>query len=150
MDLENHLKKLGIWYRFVEKPETIHTKDAAEKAGIELKRVTKSLILLDQDGGLILGIIPGDCKLSFEKIKNILNLKGIRLVPFDEAESYSGYPPGATPMIYHKAKIRVIVDKKLMPYETVFGGGGTRTRLLELKLNDVVKYNNAIVSDITQ
>lgn len=150
MDLEEYLKKEGVWYKFVDKPETIHTADAAAKAGIELNRVTKALVLLDQDKNPILAIIPGDCKLSFSKVIEAIGAKKVRMVPFEEAEKYSGYLPGATPMVHHKVKMKVVLDKKLVQYESVYGGGGERTKLLELKTDDVVRLNNAIVADITE
>ena len=150
MQLEQYLKQENIWYKFIDKPETIHTKDAAEKAGIELNRVTKALVLLDENKNPILAIIPGDCKLSFSKVKEATNSKKVRLVPFEEAETYSGYLPGATPMVHHKIKMKVIIDKKLTDYESIYGGGERVTNLLELKTDDVIKLNNAIVKDITE
>ena len=150
MQLEEYLKPQGIWHRFVEKPETIHTADAAAKAGIDLNKVTKSLILLDQDKNPILAIIPGDCKLSFAKVKDAVQAKKVRLVPFEEAETYSGYLPGATPMVHHKVQMKVILDKKLAVYESIYGGGGERTKLLELKTADVIRLNDAVVADITE
>ncbi len=150
MELEEFLKKEGIWYNFVDKPETIHTADAAEKAGIELKRVTKSLVVLDHDRNPILVIIPGDCKLSFSKVKDTVGAKKIRLVSFEDAETYSGYLPGATPMVHHKVQMKVILDKKLTQYTSIYGGGGERTKLLELKVDDVIRLNTAIVADVTE
>ncbi|MEM7821714.1 MAG: YbaK/EbsC family protein [Candidatus Aenigmatarchaeota archaeon] len=150
MDLENYLKQKGIWHKFIEKPETIHTADAAAKTGIELGKITKSLVLLDQDENPILAIIPGNSKLSFPKIKKIFGIKKVRLVPFEEAVNYSGYLPGATPMIHHKIKMKTVLDKKLLQYETIYGGGGERTKLLELKTEDVIKLNEAIVAEITE
>jgi Cys-tRNA(Pro) deacylase len=150
MDLEEYLKKNSVWHRIIEKPETVHTADAAAKAGFELKRVTKSLVVLDQDKSPILAIIPGDRKLSFEKLKQAVNAKKVRLVPFEEAEQYSGYPPGATPMVCHKVKMKVVFDKMLAQYDTIYGGGGTRTKLLELKAADVIRLNNAEVADIVE
>jgi len=150
MNLEEFLKQQGVWYNFIEKEETVHTADAAAKAGMDLNKVTKSLIVLDQDKNLILAIIPGNCKLSFAKLRQAVNAKKVRLVPFEEAEQYSGYLPGATPMVHHKEKFRVVVDQKLLQYEKISGGGGERTKLLELKTEDVVRLNDALVADITE
>ncbi len=150
MQLIQYLKENNLWHRFVDKPETIHTADAAAKAGIDLKKVTKSLVILDQDKNPVLAIIPGDCKLSFSKVKQTINAKKVRLVPFSEAENYSGYLPGATPMVNHKVKMKVILDKKLTQYESIYGGGGERTKLLELKTQDIIRLNNAVVADITE
>lgn len=150
MDLEKYLEKQKVWYRFLNKPETIHTADAAEKTGIELNRVTKSLILLNQDNLPVLAIIPGDCKLSFSKVKEAMSFKKVRMVPFEEAINYSGYLPGATPMIHHKLEMKTVLDKRLKNYPTLYGGGGERTKLLELKTEDIVRLNNAIWADITE
>jgi len=53
-------------------------------------------------------------------------------------------------MVCHKIKMQVVVDKKLLQFETIFGGGGDRTKLLELKTSDVVRLNNAVVAEITE
>jgi Cys-tRNA(Pro) deacylase len=148
--LETFLKEKGVWYRFVEKAETIHTADAAREAGIDLSRVTKSLVLLDQDRSPILAIIPGDCKLSFAKLKAASGSKKVRLVPFDEAGQFSGYPPGGTPMVRHKVKMKVILDRRLTAYDSLYGGGGDRTTLLELKVPDILHLDGAKVADIVE
>jgi len=44
MDLEEYLRSLGVWHRFVEKPETVHTADAASAKGLDLARITKNLV----------------------------------------------------------------------------------------------------------
>lgn len=150
MDLETFLNENKLWYEFIEKPETIHTSDAAQKSGIDLKLVTKSLILLDQDKKPMLAIIPGDKKLSFSKFKGAVIAIKIRLVPFNEAENYSGYLPGATPMVYHKVKMKVVVDQSLVNNNYIYGGGGERTKLLKLKTKDVIRLNDAIIADICE
>jgi len=150
MELQNFLEENKIWHRFINKPETIHTKDASLISGIDLHQLTKSLVLFDENNCLFLSIIPGDCKLNMEKIKSALKVKSLRLVPFEEAQNYSGYLPGATPMIFHKSKMKVILDKQLLSYENIYGGGGSRDRLLELKTSDVITLNNALVEDICE
>lgn len=77
-------------------------------------------------------------------------MKNVRLMPFEEAESISGYPPGGTPSVGHKTAMRTVVDSELTEYETIFCGGGTRDRLLELKVEDIIGLNEAIVSTISR
>ncbi len=159
MDIESYLKQSKIWHNFIEKAETVHTADASAASGVDIKRLTKALILLEkrtdaesvnQPQTCMLAIIPGDCKLSFSKLKAATNSKSVFLVKFENAEQYSGYPPGATPMIHHKEPMRTVLDEKLTKYETIYGGGGTRTKILELRTSDVIKLNNATVADITE
>lgn len=146
MELEEYLKGKNLWHKFIEKEETVHTADAAKATGLELARITKSLVL-KTDEGPVMAIIPGNRKLSFEKLKKVVGKA--RLVPFEEAKNYSGYEPGATPMIHHKVPMKVVVDESLLSDEVIYGGGGSRNKLLGMKVKDIIEENNAIVADIT-
>ena len=52
--------------------------------------------------------------------------------------------------ILHALFIRGVVDKKFLEYESIYGGGGARNLLLELKVADVIRLNNAIIGDISE
>jgi Cys-tRNA(Pro)/Cys-tRNA(Cys) deacylase len=71
-------------------------------------------------------------------------------MPFEEAESISGYPPGGTPSIGHKTPMRAVVDSELTESETLYCGGGSRDRLLEVRVEDVIRLNNAVVAPISR
>jgi len=148
--LENYLKQTGIWHRFIEKKETIHTADAAKAAGLELHRVTKNLVSKTDEGELVLLIIPGDKRVRLKSAARALGVRRVSLVSFEEAERISGYPPGGTPSIGHKTRMRTLIDRSLLRYDTIYCGGGSRERLLELKTEDVIRLNNAIVADISK
>ncbi|MGD0329071.1 MAG: YbaK/EbsC family protein [Nitrososphaeria archaeon] len=149
MSLEEFLKEKKIWHRFIEKPETIHTADAAKVAGLELNRLTKNLVSKTDTGEYILLIVPGDKKVNLDRVASLLGVKKVRLVPFDQAEQISGFLPGATPSVGHKIKMKTIIDKSLVNYNTIFCGGGTREKLLELRTEDVIALNEATISCIS-
>lgn len=150
MNLEEYLKRNGVWYNFIRKPETVHTADAAKTAGLDLRRVTKNLVARGDDGKLVLLVIPGDKRVDLRKAAEAAGIGNISLVPFEEAEKISGYPPGGTPSVGHKTEMRVVLDRTLLQHDTVFCGGGSRDRLLELKPQDVVRLTNATTADITK
>ena len=151
MNLKAYLGQNGVWYRLIEKgKETIHTKDAALAAGLDLNRLTKSLIFLDEDEKPVLLIIPGNKRASDKKAAGLLGCKELRLAPFEQADKYSGFPPGATPPVGHRKRMRTVIDNRLMAYETIYGGGGSRELVIEMKPADIVKLNNAIIGDIVQ
>jgi Cys-tRNA(Pro)/Cys-tRNA(Cys) deacylase len=108
------------------------------------------LVFFDENKNSILTIIPGNCMVNEKKLKSVLGVKDVELVPFGQAEKYSGYEPGATPPVFHKNIKKVVIDQKVMLHPTVFGGGGSRKKLIELKPEDIQKLNNAIVADITE
>ena len=128
----------------------MHTADASEATGIELHRITKNLVSRTNEGEHVLLIVPGDRRVNLKAAATALGVKNVRLMPFDESEAISGYPPGGTPSIGHKTRMRVVVDSELTEFETLYCGGGTRERLLEVKVEDVIRLNDAIVFPISK
>jgi Cys-tRNA(Pro) deacylase len=150
LDLEEYLKNLGIWHRFVEKPETIHTADASRTTGIDLNRITKNLVCKTSDGRFALLVVPGDRRVNLQSAAHALNARNVQLLNFREAEEVSGYPPGGTPSVYHKTPLEVVVDSSLLTHETLFCGGGARSRLLELRTSDILKLSKATAAAISE
>ncbi|MEM5793059.1 MAG: YbaK/EbsC family protein [Candidatus Aenigmatarchaeota archaeon] len=144
-DLINFLENRGIWYIIHEKESTVHTADAAAKTGIPLERIVKSLVCINEKP--IVCIIPGNCRLDLEKVEKIVGSR-VKVCPFKDAHKFSGYEPGATPPCFYENIEMVIVDKKVLENTTIFGGGGTNTSLIEMRPQDVVGLNRALVGDI--
>jgi len=150
IDLKKYLEENGIWHRFISKQETIHTADAAKAAQVELHRLTKNLVSETDQGEKVILIVPGNRKVRLKAAAKALNVRRVRLVPFAQAEDISGYPPGGTPSVGHKRKMRTVIDKSLLQYDTIYCGGGARDKLLELKTKDIIKLNDAIIADISK
>ncbi len=149
--LETKLKNLGIWYNFVKKSEsTIHTADAATITGIELHRISKNLMAKTNDGRYIALILPGDMRVDYKEAAKAISAKSLSLVPFEDAHTISGYPPGGTPSIGYEKDIEVVFDEALLAYETFYCGGGSTRLLLEIKKDDVIRVNNAKVFKIAK
>jgi len=148
--LATYLRAEGVWHRFLDKPETVHTADASAATGIELSRITKNLVCKTSDGRYAILIVPGNRRVSLQRAAQALNTRNIQLLGFNEAEQVSGYPPGGTPSIHHKTTMDVVVEKDLLSFETIFCGGGSRDKILELRTADVIRLNRAAVADISE
>ena len=149
MSLEAYLKKNEVWHRFVEKQETVHTADASQATGIDLHRITKNLVSVTDSGEHVVLIVLGDRRVNLKEAARALGVKNVRLMPFDQSEPISGYPPGGTPSLGYKTKMRVVLDKELEGLGTFFCGGGSRDKLLEVKSLDVIRLNSAITAPIS-
>jgi Cys-tRNA(Pro) deacylase len=149
-ELERFLKENHVWYNFLVKPETVHTADASRQTGIPLSKISKNLVCRDAGGSYALLVVPGDRRVNLRKAADALKTGNVKLVAFEEAESVSGYPPGGTPSLHHKTKMTVVLDKDLRDRETIFCGGGTRDKLLELRTEDLTRLENVVVADISQ
>jgi len=148
MDLEDYLRRKAVWYGFVEKKETIHTADAASAARIELGRVTKNLVSKTDSGEYVLLVVPGDRRVDLKKAAKALGAKNVTLVPFDEVEEVSGYPPGGTPTIGHRTPMKILMEKALLEHDVIYCGGGRRDRLLALRLQEVLRAEDVVVAEI--
>lgn len=149
MSLESYLEQNGVWHRFVEKQETVHTADASKATGIDLHKITKNLVSVTDTGEHVVLIVPGDRRVNLKEAAKALGAKNVRLMPFDQSEPISGYPPGGTPSLGYKTKMRVLLDKELEGFDTFYCGGGSKDRLLEVKSVDVIRLNGAIVAPIS-
>ena len=149
MSLEERLRELGVWHRFIEKSETVHTADASQATGIPLHRITKNLVAVTSEGEHVLLVVPGDRRVDLKKAARALGVRNAQLFPFDQAHKVSGYPPGGTPSIGLKERLRTVIDAELVAMETFFCGGGTRDRLLELRSDEVIRVSGALVAEIT-
>jgi len=149
-DLEGYLKKNRVWYRFIYKSETVHTADAAKAAGVEIGMLTKNLVSETDEGEYVLLIVPGNRRVNLKAAAKALGVRRVKLVSFERAEEISGYPPGGTPSVGHKVFMRTVIDRSLLDYETVYCGGGSRDRLLELRTRDVLRLSKAVIADISK
>lgn len=149
MSLEEYLERNNIWHRFVEKVETVHTADASAATGIDLHRITKNLVSVTDAGEHVVLIVPGDRRVDLGAAAKALGTRNVKLMPFEQSEALSGYPPGGTPSLGYRMKMRVVIDQELSRFETFYCGGGSRDRLLEVRFADVVRLNNAVVAPIS-
>ena len=148
-DLAEYLKEKKVWFRMMERETTVHTAEDAAATGIPLEKIVKSLVFVDENKIPVLVIIPGNCVVNKERLKKFLGVKSVKLASFEEAEEYSGYPPGATPPVCHKIE-KVVMDEKIFEHESVVGGGGSTNKLIEMKSEDIKKLNNALVANIAE
>jgi Cys-tRNA(Pro)/Cys-tRNA(Cys) deacylase len=150
LTLEEFLESKNVWHRFIGKPETIHTSDASKLTGVNLNQLTKNLVGTTSEGKYVLLIVPGNKRVDLKKASQVLGTRNVSLIPFKEAEEISGYPPGGTPSVGHKLPMSVVMDESLLRYETIFCGGGTRDKILELKTQDVILLNKATIAKLTE
>jgi Cys-tRNA(Pro)/Cys-tRNA(Cys) deacylase len=149
-DLEDYLERHSVWHRFVDKRETVHTADASEATGIDLRRITKNLVSRTSEGEYALLVLAGDRRVNLKAASRVLGAKNVRLVAFERASGISGYPPGGTPSVGHRTRMRLVVDSEVAEMETFFCGGGRTDRLLELRAEDVIRLTDAIVAPISK
>ncbi len=115
---------------------------AALALGVEGARIAKTLSF-KKDDSCILILAAGDARIDNHKFKEKFHMKAKMLAP-DEVLSIVGHPVGGVCPFGISDGIDVYLDESLKRFETVFPAVGSANSAIELNLDELYKYSNAI------
>jgi Cys-tRNA(Pro)/Cys-tRNA(Cys) deacylase len=144
--LEALLLSRNLWYRFIEFPEPVRTVEQAGKR-VPVEKIVKSIVMIDSDGNPLLAIVKAQSMVSHRKIKNLLEVKDVRLASPEEVLKHSGYPVGGVPPF--NSISRVVLDPEILKDETCVAGGGDVNKLIEVKTKDMVDVLRPRIAEIS-
>lgn len=125
----NWLDKKEIYYEFIEHKdiEGITSENAGDALGVDVRYVLKSLLFKKKNGEYIGVIVPGNKRVSLQKLKGIFNQK-VSLASPDEIKMNTTYERGGVPpFIFIMKDIPTIVDTSILESEWVYGSAGSST-----------------------
>jgi prolyl-tRNA editing enzyme YbaK/EbsC (Cys-tRNA(Pro) deacylase) len=96
---------------------------AAEKLGVAVGNIAKSLLFIGKDGRFYLLVCPGDRKVANAKLKAALGTKS-RMANADETMSATGFKPGGV-CPFGLENIEILLDRSLEEYGTIYPAAGT-------------------------
>lgn len=115
---------------------------AALALGVEGARIAKTLSF-KKDDSCILILAAGDARIDNHKFKDKFHMKAKMLAP-EEVLSIVGHPVGGVCPFGINDGIDVYLDESLKRFETVFPAVGSANSAIELDLDELYKYSNAI------
>ena len=115
---------------------------AALALGVDGARIAKTLSF-KKDDSCILILAAGDARIDNHKFKEKFHMKAKMLAP-DEVLSIDGHPVGGVCPFGINDGIDVYLDESLKRFETVFPAVGSANSAIELNLDELYKYSNAI------
>ena len=115
---------------------------AALALGVEGARIAKTLSF-KKDDSCILILAAGDARIDNHKFKDKFHMKAKMLAP-EEVLSIVGHPGGGVCPFGINDGIDVYLDESLKRFETVFPAVGSANSAIELDLDELYKYSNAI------
>ena len=115
---------------------------AALALGVEGARIAKTLSFKRADGCILI-LAAGDARIDNHKFKEKFHMKAKMLTP-DEVLSLVGHPVGGVCPFGINEGIDVYLDDSLKRFETVFPAVGSPSSAIELNLDELFKYSNAV------
>lgn len=139
-----YFRTLGIEDRVQEFEVSSATVELAALAlGVDGARIAKTLSFKRADGGCMLILAAGDARIDNRKFKDRFHLKA-KMLTADEVVEMVGHPVGGVCPFGINEGVEVYLDESLKRFETVFPAVGSPSSAIELNLDELFRYSNAI------
>lgn len=140
------LEKLGIAYEIREfREEELGAEEVAEKLGIPLARVFKTLVVRGDRTGVILACLPGTMTLSLKTLARASGNRTVEMAEKDEIHRLTGYIRGGVSPLGGKKDYPVYLDRSALDQPVVSVSAGMRGMQLFLKPQDLARATRAAV-----
>ena len=138
-----YFRQFGMEERVLEFPVSSATVELAALAlGVEGARIAKTLSF-KKDDSCILILAAGDARIDNRKFKDKFHMKAKMPSP-DEVLELVGHPVGGVCPFGINEGIEVYLDESLKRFTTVFPAVASGNSAIELNLDELFKYSNAI------
>jgi Cys-tRNA(Pro) deacylase len=147
--VQDALRSLGFDLTVIEHAESTRTaQEAAERVGVTLGQIVKSLIFKGKASGKpILVLTSGANRVDEECIKEYAGEK-IERADADFVRAVTGYAIGGIPPIGHTQSIETYLDEDLMQYDVIWAAAGTPKAVFELTPGDLQKMTGGKVVQV--
>jgi len=129
--LKGYLDSRGICYELVHHEYSATSLTRARAAGIPQGRIAKSILLEDEHGYLLV-LLPASCRLALEQVRERLHRK-LELASEEElAALFEDCALGAIPAIGPAYGVPTLIDDPLLRMPDVYFEGGDHEDLVHL------------------
>ena len=115
---------------------------AAQALGVEPARIAKTLSFQQEEGAMLI-VAAGDVKIDNTKFKQEFGRKAKMLTP-EEVLQHIGHAIGGVCPFGIPKEVKVFLDASMQRFETMFPAAGSSNSAIELSLEELFKYSNAI------
>ena len=115
---------------------------AAMAVGCEPKRIAKTMSFLVTNNPILI-VLAGDAKVSNPKYKEAFQTKA-KMIPAEQVEDLIGHNIGGVCPFAIREGVTVYLDVSLKRFDTVFPAAGSENSAIELTLEELMRYSNAV------
>ena len=144
--VQDVLRDLGFALTVIEHSESTRTaQEAAERVGVKLGQIVKSLIFKGKATGKpILVLTSGANRVDEKRIKEYAGEK-IERADANFVREVTGYAIGGVPPIGHANPMETYLDEDLLQYDLIWAAAGTPNAVFELTPGDLQKMTGGTV-----
>jgi Ala-tRNA(Pro) deacylase len=146
-----YLEREGVPFEVIEHERTETAAAEARAAGMPAEDVAKTVVLRD-DSGYRLAVIPASRRLDLSKVRDVLGeTPALRLVSEAEmASDFRDFEIGALPPFGPMIEAVELMDERLLDHDRILCSGGDHEHGVLLDPLDLVRVGQARVADLCE
>lgn len=145
--LMSYLQERGISYDLVEHKHTETALAAAQEANVPVHQVAKAVVLCD-DAGYVLGVLPASHSLEIEWVNEVLGRKLEMACEQEFSNLFADCEPGAVPALGEAYGVQVVWDDELAYTADIYIEAGDHEHLIWLDRRDFKKLMSSLPHSI--
>jgi Cys-tRNA(Pro) deacylase len=138
----------GIPHRVIRHEPAGSLAEAAERQGVEIRDIAKTIVVRRGDGDFVFVLVPGDRVISWPKLRVLLGVNRLSMPDAATAKEATGYERGTITPFGSRTRWPVIADDRLRG-RTVNLGAGERGVGIQVAAEDVVGALDGSFADVT-
>ena len=124
--------------------------EAAEKLGVPVAKVFKTLVVSLDNKELAVAIIPVSSMLSMKLMAKAAGAKKATMATQSEVERSTGYVLGGVSPLGQKKRLKTIIDSSAKIQATIYVSAGRRGLEIELSPEDLEGLVSGVLAEICQ
>lgn len=124
--------------------------EAAEKLGIALTQVFKTLVVASEKNDLCVCIVPVSGSLDLKQVAKALGVKKTAMADAKKVQSTTGYVLGGVSPLGQKKQLPTLIDETAENQDTIFVSAGKRGLEIELSPQDLQTLTRAQFAPIAK
>jgi Cys-tRNA(Pro)/Cys-tRNA(Cys) deacylase len=147
------LDGLSISYTLQEyavDPEDLSAIGVAQKIGLPVEQVFKTLVCTAPPDGHVFAVIPGDAELDFKKLARAAGARKAEMVSLKDVQPLTGYMRGGVTVFGAKKDFPVFADETIELFDLISVSAGQRGTQILLTPHDYLRASRATVADLTR
>lgn len=140
------LRQRNIPFDLLEfEAEQFTAAEAAERLGLRLELVFKTLVARADDGRVVLACVPGHRDLDLRALARVVTARRMELVGVSELMRLVGYLKGAVSPIGTRRSYPVYLDESARRYDRLSVSAGVRGLQIWIAPDDLIRATGATV-----
>ena len=141
-------KKVDFRIINYESDENIDGISVANKLGVDVNIVFKTLVTVGVDNNHYVFIVPVNKELDLKKAAKSIKIKKIDMIHQKDLKNITGYIRGGCSPIGMKKSFKTVIDISAKDYEKIYISGGKIGTQINLSPKDLIELTNGEIFDI--